>query len=250
MSRGNGRCSSRLSRPAILLLSMTAIASGSASGFDTRTHAAMSTEAIAASALGRDTNASVVMRRLGLIDYSEPMSSRFPSLGKMYIDLGTENTPRYALAFEGAIMDEVRRAYLASLGVPHELSLSGWLIRGAIREDDNRLETPKEKGGDEPGGVFNRVFGHFFDPVVNRGLTVAGVQVGARANDWALQPGSTVTSLPTSFGSRENHFKTVDAREAMWRALTLKTTGMGDEVYPQGWSGRSPVYWNRSLELV
>ncbi len=86
MSRGNRRCSSRLSRPAILLLSMTAIASGSASGFDTRTHAAMSTEAIAASALGRDTNASVVMRRLGLIALREreptPAAAGFMALLK------------------------------------------------------------------------------------------------------------------------------------------------------------------------
>jgi hypothetical protein len=217
----------------------------------------MTSEAMAASKFGRDANASAVTRRLGLVDYPPSLTTRFPTLGVKYLDVGSTIKSRDALAIEFRIMEEVRQAYNAALQLPHELALIGWVMRGAIREDDNRLETPIERGGDEPGGIFNRVFGHFFDPVVNRGLTVAGVQVGARAIDWAQQSGATVTSLPTSFANRENHYKTLDAREAMWRALTLKTAAMGDGVFPDGWTtdatGRESLrkaYWATTFRAL
>ncbi len=190
--------------------------------FDVRTHAVMTFEATAMSMLGRDPNASGLMPRLGLVDYPPSVTARFPTLGESYVDIGTSLITRNGKSIETRITNQVRAAYQENQGIPHDFQLTGWIIRGAIREDDNREETPVSEGGDEPDGVFNRVFGHFFDPQVDRGLTVGGVQLGARAVEWALQPGATVTNLPNGIGSRENHFKILDAREAMWRALTLR----------------------------
>jgi len=120
---------------------------------------------------------------------------------------------------EDAVID--RLVNKSGLAIPDTNSLGGWIIRGAIREDDNEISNgpnaEPELKSDEPGGVFNRVFGHFFDPKNNAGLSVAGIPIQPRAVDWALVPGAAV-NMPAP---RENHYKVGDAREAMWRALTL-----------------------------
>jgi len=129
-------------------------------------------------------------------------------------------------------------------------------MRGAIREDDNPIDNGPEAveadQTDEPGGVFSRVLGHFFDPERNRGL----LDSYPRAVDWALAPDAAI-----GFTQRRNHFKIGDAREAMWRALTLKSIApsgqLDNDVFPPQWDTSSAgleklrkAYWATTFRAV
>lgn len=181
-----------------------------AAAFDTTTHAAMTAKAMTVSSLGTPA----LRDRLGILDYNR-------AFGAGYLDMGTSLLPRAALPIEQGILADVRKR---NSFIPADFTVTGWLMRGAIREDDNSVETPSS---DEPGVIFNRVFGHFFDPVHNAGLSVEA-PLGANAVDWALLPGATVGGT-LNFPAGQNHFKVGDAIEATWRALTL-TSGNGGNV--------------------
>ncbi|MGE5139255.1 MAG: hypothetical protein ACM3JD_07335, partial [Rudaea sp.] len=118
---------------------------------------------------------------------------------------------RYADPFEsshGRMPDEVKA-----------LSLPGWLLRGAIREDD-LLWPLGNNPQDDPYGNIIRVRNHFYDPIGNSALTVAGVTLGEKAPDWALGATNAFAEPVSANTSRRNHFTVLDAREAMYRALT------------------------------
>ena len=97
------------------------------------------------------------------------------------------------------------------------LSLEGWLMRGAIREDD----VPTLFGGNpaDPYGSIFRVFNHFYDPRNDQGLTVGAFQ-GAKAPDWGIGASDAFADENAADAFRRNHFTVFDAREAMFRALT------------------------------
>lgn len=131
---------------------------------------------------------------------------------------------RDAHAFENEMMGE------QFLGVSAPFSTRAWLIRGAIREDDD-LDADDPSPKEDPYGDFHRVFSHFHDPVNNRGLTVTVLdntaQLGARAADWALDPGAITPAFPpfsipgvTPAPQRHNHFNLATFRESVWRAVT------------------------------
>ncbi len=88
---------------------------------------------------------------------------------------------------------------------------------GSIREDDVPFDNGEEENtpNDDPRGAFMRVANHFFDPYFDQPLTIDGGRYGATALEWMKsgRPGR---------GSRTNNFSWFAAREAMWRALTLK----------------------------
>jgi hypothetical protein len=181
--------------------------------FDISTHAAMTTEAIKQSQITGSPNTSSVLKKLGLYNKDDVFKER-------YIDIGTTLTSRNGTQYENNVMDSIR-GRVAGTTIPNPYTIPGWIIRGAIREDDNTIETKQgTPEGDEPGGVFNRVYGHFYDPFNNRGLTVANITVGAHALDWATRSGAQANG-------RENRYNTLSAREAMWRALTLKKLSNG-----------------------
>lgn len=164
--------------------------------FETPTHAAMTNRAFEQSML----SGAELQSRLGIVDYDLAMGSR-------YLDMGPSVVLRNSQVYDASVLSDLR----AVLTIPADFTISGWLMRGAVREDDNDKETA---AADEPGGVFRRVYGHFFDPVNNRGLTVV-TSKGAPAPDWVLVDGATADG-------RQNHFKVGDATEALWRAVTLK----------------------------
>lgn len=110
------------------------------------------------------------------------------------------------------------------------LSIEGWLMRGAIREDDHpttdiagcykKSEHPQDDPYNEPD--LTRPLNHFFDPVNDRPLSkLAGwVALGERAPHWALGSTDPFAAPNTANAQRKNHFTVFDAREAMYRALT------------------------------
>ena len=214
-------------------IAVALLASSSPFAFDVHTHAAMTSEAVASSSLTRDPNVSALLKSLGLLDFTPEFGIRYQGF-ESYVDMGSTITRRTGKSIEAVVMDAIRDD-VTTLVVPHNFTITGWFMRGAIREDDNTLETPTS---DEPDGVFSRVFGHFFDPQIDRGLSTVYLRQQPRAVDWALLAGANVKPFP--FGERENHYKIPDAREAMWRALTLKNYVLADDVYPANW-GNGPT---------
>jgi len=122
----------------------------------------------------------------------------------------------------------------------------GWMMRGAVREDDGgRIagwfpEQPNPD--DDPDNTFvnklNRFCNHFLDPIANRPLMgdlstlLCDGDNLASAPVWALgKSGPFATPFAsTEDGRRRNHFTVYDAREAMWRALTLTELRLGNLV--------------------
>ncbi|MFZ5619389.1 MAG: hypothetical protein ACOY5W_00015 [Pseudomonadota bacterium] len=100
------------------------------------------------------------------------------------------------------------------------LSMEGWLMRGAIREDDyRRINFPCQTNPPNPldGVTVDRPVNHFYDPIND--ITPG---IGAeKAFDWALGTQNALTetgNVPDT--GRANHYTVFDAREAMFRALT------------------------------
>ena len=197
--------------------------------FDITTHVAITAKAVEQSKFGSTPNTSELLARLGLRDAEGIFGGR-------YVGFGSPVRSRAATSWEKRWMKEVREGD-PSLRIPTDFTMTGWIMRGAVREDDNTFETPRINETDsDPAPVFNRVFGHFFNPVGNAGLITS--QFGRRgpsAPDWALVPNANIPE--GAFGSRENNYKISDAREAMWRALTLKqilANGTLEQITPIG----------------
>jgi hypothetical protein len=210
--------------------------------YETETHAAMTSEATAQSSFGRSPTVAGVWNQLGVVD-----PSKF-SFTDYYLDIGTQLVARNKNGFQERKIADVA-APATGLDVPPAYGLTGWLMQGAVREDDNPLETPDS---DEPGGVFSRPFGHFYDTENNLGLTAALFTAGPTARDWALVPG-----LSQREGG-QNHFKASDAREAMWRALTMTARAadgtFNTNVWPANWSPTAEelrqAYWNTTFRAL
>jgi hypothetical protein len=98
-----------------------------------------------------------------------------------------------------------------------------WLTFGAIREDDNPTEDPPTPQDVTPG--LRRPLNHFYDPYLDRPLDVPGLSLidgDVHKNpDWAIGAFDSFADANRAETSRTNHFTVIDAREAMFRALTL-----------------------------
>ena len=88
----------------------------SASAFDTRTHAVMTTAAAAKSVLGISPSAKSLISNLGLVDFDFALESR-------YIDIAPQLTTRFASRFEGGIMEELRDPR-AGLSIPKAYTIT------------------------------------------------------------------------------------------------------------------------------
>lgn len=121
-------------------------------------------------------------------------------------------------------------------------SIEGWIMRGAIREDDMPQSILKQLDIDDPpddnpyfvSQLLNanstvRVFNHFYNPLLldNAELPVLptlpflGQNLSALA--WAIGVEDPMAPSFNPALSRNNHFTWQDAREFYWRALTWKT---------------------------
>jgi len=121
------------------------------------------------------------------------------------------------------------------------LSLRGWLMRGAIREDDVvadsvnngpcNIRDDKNPQDDLYPNPPDRPLNHFYDPINDRGLNQ--VVIGEKATDWALGVENALGDPPVEDAGRRNHFTLLDAREAQYRALTgRKSSDPADPTYP------------------
>ncbi len=179
-------------------------------GYEFSTHAAMTREAFVRWA-GDATNLDV-LDRLGL-------TTKKDSLGTVYLSVSSVPQERLASPRDNPkfARDHLDAANNLSAFKPEFESIAGWLMLGAIREDDVPLDSGalENTPQDEPLGAFVRVFNHFYDPFFDRALFALGATRGSPAPDWA------VLGLDKN-DSHANQFAIIDARDAMWRALTLR----------------------------
>ena len=112
-------------------------------------------------------------------------------------------------------------------------------MRGAIREDDYTATGAPNPRDDDPYNVNippplppnpadQRPLNHFYDPVRHRPLTVVA-PLGDRAPDWSLGVFDAVQAPDAPNPTRRNHFTLLDAREALYRALTGRGRVLGAE---------------------
>src|SRR5664279_1159093 len=143
--------------------------------------------------------------------------------GRDYFDvLGSQVATRHAHPFENNII-------AALAGEP--LGVVGWLMRGAIREDDSPLWPFVDNPQDDPYlPAVSRFLNHFFDPVGDRPLTIIA-SLGQTAPNWAIGSLDAYRAPNSPDLQRRNHFTVFDVRESMFRALTLKTLRGGCLLY-------------------
>jgi hypothetical protein len=196
--------------------------------YELATHGALTFHAYTASALNTDPQ---LVKDLGIDVYIVDKDTVNKPLGNIYYDvLGNSVYERQTNIFE--------QKYMSAQDVD-DLKLQGWLMRGAIREDDVPSSSGPNPQDDpyNPAGLY-RVLNHFFDPAFNRPLTATGVSILYGGNvltapAWAVGTTDAFTQLNTPDANRRNHFTLFDARESMYRALTLKKSD-GNDVFPQG----------------
>jgi hypothetical protein len=193
--------------------------------YEQTTHAAMTREAMMQSQLNPVTQD--LLERLGISDRQVSLRASYLDLADSGVIVRRSNAPTGNLDppnFGRIKIDDANRQIPFK---PEIDSLPGWLMLGAIREDDVKFDSGALENNpqDEPGGPTNRVLNHFYDPYNDRPLQFV-TPLGKRTPDWALtDTGNEPEDEPG------NHFSVLRAREAMWRALTLRsspTQGMAD----------------------
>ncbi len=227
------------SRYCFLLLAASVVAPADA--YELGTHGRLTFEAYKRSVIKADSS---LLRELGVKDDSNPF-------GTTYYDVaGDQVRSREKHDFE----ESARR-------MPEEvdpLSVPGWLLRGAIREDDYvnhsllcRIEAPNPQDDPYPDPP-DRPLSHFYDPVFDRQLTLSqpiNAFLGHRqkAPDWATGAIDAFDRPNEPNASRRNHFTVFDAREAMYRALTGKSKGNTDVAETKEERNR---YWATSVRAL
>ncbi len=184
------------------LLLLTAAISLPAHAYELATHGRLTHEAYKRSVLKSD---SELLKGLGIKDIT------------------TFGTSYYDISGDQVVQREKNDFEQSAKRMPEEvdpISLPGWLLRGAIREDDYPFG-PNPM--DDPVNAV-RPFNHFYDPVLNRALTtILGITPGEKAPDWGLGVRDVFSNPNDENIFRDNHFTVFDAREAMYRALTGKS---------------------------
>ena len=214
--------------------------------YELATHAAITLNAFSSSSLATDPT---LLANLGLP--GNPID-----LGSDYFDIGgTSAATRSANNFEGSIIKNLKVS---------TSTLPGWLMRGAIREDDYASvfgiwKAPNPQTDQDKPQAFWRVLNHFFDPYYNRPLTLspAALQLFSLASgesetfraapNWALGKNDAFAASPVPDSGTRNHYTVLDAREAMYRALTGLDKG-GNQVATTETDRKT--YWATTFRAV
>jgi hypothetical protein len=203
-----------MNKKALFVLLIALLFPLTAFSYEVSTHAALTREAFNRPEL----QMSSILTRLGVSSYGG-------NLGDIYLDMSQNGTVTARLnnpgsggitgdaGFTSKKFDDAKYW----LSEPEKIALkiespAGWMMVGSIREDDVAYSffTGENPPQDDPSGNINRVFNHFYDPYHGKSLIL-----GNKAADWAID-GKDL------FGQQRNHFSIKDAREAMFRAATLR----------------------------
>ena len=194
-----------------------------APAYDQATHGLLTRQAYATSQLGSvpDDGAPSLTVHLGLNGYL-PFGDVDRYFELITTAFGTSVYQRHSQPYELKILGALH------VDLVNDPALT-WTIFGAVREDDNPNEDPPTPQDIQPG--LKRPLQHFFDPYFDRGLTAVGLSeldIDVQRNpDWALGTRYSFTDPNRTAIPRRNGFSVVDAREAMFRALTLMTKADG-----------------------
>ncbi|KAB2839598.1 MAG: hypothetical protein F9K47_15570, partial [Burkholderiales bacterium] len=194
---------------------------GTSGAYDVATHARLSWEAYLMAQINQD---SAKRAQLGLREGS------YTDLGTSYYDVSkAEERPREAHNFDwsGGKFPAVQNTARETVWVIPP----GWLMRGAVREDDagyiygwgaqivsREFDWSTWQPHDDPYGEINRFCNHFFDPLNNRALsgllpkTECFGDVQRSAPRWALglvESASTAGQAGID-SDRRNHFALPD----------------------------------------
>ena len=228
--------------PVILLSVVAGLLPLGSRAYEVTTHAGITSAAVTRSRLASDAS---LLQQLDL--YDRDVSNVFNS---QYYDVSAKSEKFRTADNQNTPPSPYEANIMASFGKP--LSLPGWVMRGAIREDD----TPTRPGARNNNPQDNpfpperyRPLHHFFDPYHNKALDNPGcVLEGAckRSPDWALGVTDAFATPVAADSSRLNHFTVQDAHEALWRAVTGTRFSDGGSVNQGG--GRATeadrlAYW-------
>ena len=219
------------------------------SAYDLATHAKMANSAYGKSQLA--ANDFSIFKRLGIDSWVLSDSTKKAPFHVGAVDF------YYDIA-QGQVAVREPKSYelkiMKNVGLQdEELTVRGWLMRGIIREDDGGSIAGIFKGEplDDPLGNINRFCNHFLDPIYSRSVTGRGFSEFCfyetpifDAAQWALGSQAPFAALPVENTARRNHFSIYDARDTMWRALTLRDKA-GNPVPPNGFSPEQfrKMYW-------
>ena len=174
--------SRRLSAILSLVTALTAFEAPDGAAYDLQTHALLSVQAF----------------------------DRSVSLRSYLSEIGLKATTR---------LDILHRTQSPKLaGYENDGTPLGWLVEGAIREDDynTNLSLVGCAQPKNPASAIDRVRHHFYDPDTNGGMRF-GLLTGLSAPEWALG------ELGRGPGAAENQFSLVDARLYQLRSLIEAT---------------------------
>lgn len=226
-----------------MFLTITAI---KANAYEVDTHAWMTQRAVQKSRLS-DLN-SYLHQRLGLLELhnlrgTDPFGSRF------YDFIDGDAAERFA-GHPGFPPPAYESLIFNSIASGEFLTIRGWMIRGAIREDDVYYRPTAERNNPQDDLCTQhtqpcwRVLNHFFDPYNNRQLSILPPLIGewrmpvAKSPDWAYGATDAFATAPSLNPSKFNQFSIFDAREAMYRAMTLRRKVLGTTAYVDIFAGQ------------
>jgi hypothetical protein len=144
--------------------------------YEQATHALVSLRAWQLSNVAVSPTAS---EDLGLARYLRAMTDADKPFGDFYMDLGDEVRLREYRSYEVDFMPNA----LGFDPAKNKLKAEGWLLRGAIREDDTPV-IPFSSNDDPVNAI--RPLNHFFDPVHALPFTIGAQTMGATNPNWAL----------------------------------------------------------------
>jgi hypothetical protein len=238
----------------ILVVSVSIFCLSNFQAFEIGTHAVITSRAIARSVLNPSDSKSIIpVLGFERLDQTHPFEDLAPfgigvTTSAYYDNSATQNPttdpnaaeffPRLRQNLElGIIQRLADRGYLNSNAGGIDDTINSWLIRGAIREDDNDIPYLGYSFGDrdeDPYGNIFRATKHFYDPIGDAAFHEAGFcgLVGCeRTNEWAIGATLPLSGAATENNARRNHFTWKDARNNYYWALTLErddtTSGPG-----------------------
>ncbi|MEN8177290.1 MAG: hypothetical protein ABFS39_01550 [Pseudomonadota bacterium] len=190
--------------------------------YDLATHGRLTFESYKASIL----HSNVLLEQLGVQNENNPFGSEY-----------YEVFPERVVKRQWNIFEQEKNRMPRGT---EPLSIPGWFMRGAIREDDHRNQnfiwplTSCSINAPNPQyiGLTNRPLNHFFDPWLNEPFDPPFMDPGLRAPQWALGSVEPFDIPQQEEAERENHYTLFDAIEAMYRALTAHSSSGGKMIMP------------------
>lgn len=231
-----------------MVLAVFVLASGDA--YEIGTHALIAKTAHDRSTLS-PTHATSIVPVLGF----DRLNDTFPFSGffqGVYSDEYLDNiTPTDPLNPQQALLTHQRRpqsldrdifngllnrGFLVADSVAnYENTVQGWLMRGAVREDDNDFGPLGSASRDlDPWGNLFRATGHFYDPINDAGYAYPVyclVFTCVRSTEWALGRTNLLAGAGVLQPHRRNHFTWQDARNHYLWALTLTKAGSRNDAH-------------------